>query len=184
MAEFHDESFKANWRNTGTLKRTGCMSCSWLYSPSNSWLSRKVCRKSDRRPNQDARICALSSTFSLVVSASGNKSYCGVRGGQLTMYRSQSTCKCPCHPLSPDELARIDPVVEGRLGTPLPPSVAPSIVISGPAQRRGSAQLASKVHRESPSNLSRGWQRFASNSQRFLPAIPSDYQRFYQRISW
>ena len=101
VAEFHDESFKANWRNTGTLKRTGCMSCSWLYSPSNSWLSRKVCRKSDRRPNQDARICALSSTFSLVVSASGNKSYCGVRGGQLTMYRSQSTCKCPCHPLSP-----------------------------------------------------------------------------------
>ena len=97
VAEFHDESFKANCRNTGTLKRTGCMSCSWLYSPSNSWLSRKVCRKSDRRPNQDARICALSSTFSLVVSASGNKSYCGVPGGQLTMYRSQSTCKCPCH---------------------------------------------------------------------------------------
>ena len=83
-----------------------------------------------------------------------------------------------------DELARIDPVVEGRLGTPLPPSVAPSIVISGPAQRRGSAQLASKVHRESPSDFSRCWQRFASNSQRFLPEIPSDYQRFYQRISW
>ena len=40
-----------------------------------------------------------------------------------------------------DELARIDPVVEGRLGEPLPPSVAHSIVISGPAQRRGSAQL-------------------------------------------
>ena len=49
-----------------------------------------------------------------------------------------------------DELARIDPVVEGRLGTPLPPSVAPSIVISGPAERRGSAQLANKVGENLP----------------------------------
>ena len=74
MAEFDDESFKEHWRNTGTLKWTCCMSCSWLHSPSNSWLSRKVYRKSDRRPNQAARICALSSMFNLVVSASGNKS--------------------------------------------------------------------------------------------------------------
>ena len=41
-------------RHTGTLTRTGYMSCFWLYSPSNSWLSRTVRRKSDRRPHQDA----------------------------------------------------------------------------------------------------------------------------------